>query len=87
MKRGDFFELKSLVHFDAMQRAIEARRAPACTGKFRFASKLDADGTIRRKGMHSYHYRHCRAWHIGSSNPVARAKRIDIKGRKWQQTA
>jgi hypothetical protein len=85
VKTPDFFELKRLVHFDAMlKRAKERRRAVQCEGKHRFDSFAAAEGTMRpelRKVAKVYHCGICHAFHIGSL-ATGRANRLALKRRR-----
>ena len=78
MSHEEFRELRALVQRDAWARVhIDAQ----CTGKFRHASKSDAERTIRKKGVRSYHCEYCHAWHVGGVDAVARQSRISERER------
>lgn len=53
-------------------------RAQKCLHKSKFATKTQAEDTISQRlqgKVHAYHCDVCRAWHIGGSEHVFRAKR------------
>lgn len=72
MKTPAFYELKSLVHFDAMKRK---RHASECEGKRKFegfdsakrAIRLTTDGSVK-----PFRCNQCGGWHLGGDDTRAR---------------
>lgn len=84
MNKPEFFELKYLVHRDAMLKRKARRKSIQCDGKHRFDSFGEAQKTMRpelRKVAHVFHCDMCHGYHIGNS-ATHRVRRLANKRRR-----
>ena len=69
MQREEFFELKHLVHLDALKKREREFKLSSCEGKYPFPDRDTATRSLRRKDLCVYRCQVCFLWHVGHVNP------------------